>query len=272
MNILRRRWVMDRRTFLRGTGAAIALPWLEAMGVYSASYSKAGELASGEIPPRTVFTFWGMGMNPFTATPKQTGLDYILPESVKPLEPFRKHVTIVSGLRNKPAETPEPHAYIEQGWLTCVKPMEFGKGGPDSGEKFVHTERLGDKIIGPQIERIHFRRLVAPAGQNDDRHRRFLSQPEAYLASVAVGQPQVQHDEIRATLCERLESIVRRHRAFNFIASQREEQGEALLKQWVVVHYEDSGRSHQTCLETRPEEVHIGRSTNPINVLPVGCL
>ena len=90
MNILRRKWVMDRRTFLRGTGVAIALPWLEAMGVHSTSYSKAGELAAGEIPARAVFTFWGMGMNPFTATPEQTGLDYVLPESVKPLEPFRK--------------------------------------------------------------------------------------------------------------------------------------------------------------------------------------
>src|ERR1700691_1981253 len=90
MNILRRKWAMDRRTFLRGTGAAIALPWLEAMGVYRTSYRKAGELAAGEIPARTVFTFWGMGMNPFTATPEQTGLDYVLPDSVKPLEPFRK--------------------------------------------------------------------------------------------------------------------------------------------------------------------------------------
>jgi len=85
MNMQRRRWVLDRRTFLRGTGAAIALPWLEAMGVYSTSYSKAGELAASEIPGRAVFTCWGLGMNPFTATPEQVGLDYQLPESVKPL-------------------------------------------------------------------------------------------------------------------------------------------------------------------------------------------
>jgi len=31
-------------------------------------------------------------------------------------------MTIVSGLRNKPGETPEPHAYIESTWLNCVKP------------------------------------------------------------------------------------------------------------------------------------------------------
>ncbi len=32
---------------------------------------------------------------------------------LEPLEPFREHLTIVSGLRNKPGETPEPHGYIE---------------------------------------------------------------------------------------------------------------------------------------------------------------
>src|ERR1019366_5352844 len=40
MNILRRKWLMNRRTFLRGTGAAIALPWLEAMGANSTSDSR----------------------------------------------------------------------------------------------------------------------------------------------------------------------------------------------------------------------------------------
>ncbi|HTU17612.1 MAG TPA: DUF1552 domain-containing protein [Gemmataceae bacterium] len=98
MHILRRRWVMDRRTFLRGTGASIALPWLEAMSVYGTSYSKAGELAADEAPARAVFTCWGMGMNPFTATPEKSGLDYVLPASVKPLEPLRKETTYFTGL------------------------------------------------------------------------------------------------------------------------------------------------------------------------------
>src|SRR5262249_57573785 len=105
MNIARRKWTTNRRACLRGTGAAIALPWLEAMGVHSASYSKAGEAAAGEIPSRTVFTFWGMGMNPFTATPEKTGLDYVLPESVKPLQPFRKQTTFFTAM---PPALPRP--------------------------------------------------------------------------------------------------------------------------------------------------------------------
>ncbi len=79
--------------------------------------------------------------------PKETGTDFTISDILKPLEPFRKHMTIVSGLRNKPAETPEPHAYIEQGWLTAVKPSEFGKAGPDSG---VSADQLAVRYVGQE--------------------------------------------------------------------------------------------------------------------------
>jgi len=61
------------------------------------------------------------------------------------LAPFRKHLTIISGLRNKPGETPEPHGYIEPTWLTCVKPWDFGVAGPDSG---VSADQLAARHIG----------------------------------------------------------------------------------------------------------------------------
>src|SRR6266581_4142904 len=52
-----------------------------------------------------------------------------------PLTPLRKHLTIISGLRNKPAESPEPHGYIEPTWLSCVKPWEHGLASPDAGAR-----------------------------------------------------------------------------------------------------------------------------------------
>ena len=79
---------------------------------------------------------------------------------LQPLEPFRKHLTIVSGLRNKPAETPEPHAYIEQGWLTCVKPWDFGKAGPDSG---VSCDQMAVRYVG-QDTRLPSLELTAAQG------------------------------------------------------------------------------------------------------------
>jgi hypothetical protein len=85
---------------------------------------------------------------------EETGSAFAMSEILKPLEPFRKHMTIVSGLRNKPAETNEPHGYIEQGWLTCVKPWDFGKAGPDSGVSCdqVAVRHIGQDTRLPSLE------------------------------------------------------------------------------------------------------------------------
>ena len=78
-------------------------------------------------------------------SPKQTGTDYEMSPILEPLEPFRQHLTIVSGLRNKPGETPEPHGYIEPTWLSCVKPWEHGVAGPDAG---VTADQMAARHIG----------------------------------------------------------------------------------------------------------------------------
>jgi hypothetical protein len=121
---------ISRRTVLKGAGAAIALPLLEAMVPARTAWA---DTPAGKTPKRFAFVGFPHGAIMDRWSPKETGTDYTMSPILKPLEPFRKHLTIVSGLRNKPAETPEPHAYIEQGWLTCVKPWDFGKAGPDSG-------------------------------------------------------------------------------------------------------------------------------------------
>jgi hypothetical protein len=103
---------MDRRTFLRGAGVAIGLPWLEAMGLNSTSFSKAGELAPNEIPSRAIFTCWGLGMNLRTSVPEGTGVDYKLPDSAKPLEPFRKDSTYFSGLHSVTGGHGSQHCFL----------------------------------------------------------------------------------------------------------------------------------------------------------------
>lgn len=112
MSVLHRRWALDRRTFLRGTGAVIALPWLEAMGVHSTSFAKAGELAAGEAPARAVFTCWGLGMNMLSCVPAEEGLDYTLPESARPLEPFKAESTYFSGLHAVTGGHGSQHCYL----------------------------------------------------------------------------------------------------------------------------------------------------------------
>src|SRR6187397_3531142 len=121
---------VSRRTVLKGVGATIALPLLDAMNPAATAWAQT---AAGSSPKRFAFVGFPHGAVMDQWSPKQTGAGYTMSPILQALEPFRQHMTIVSGLRNKPAETPEPHAYIEQGWLTCVKPWDFGKADPNSG-------------------------------------------------------------------------------------------------------------------------------------------
>src|SRR5580658_1503847 len=133
---------IPRRAVLKGAGATLALPLLEAM--FPAT-SAAATTAAGKTPKRFAFVGFPHGAIMDRWSPKETGTDFAISPILQPLEPFRKYLTIVSGLRNKPAETPEPHAYIEQGWLTAVKPWDFGKAAPEAG---VSADQLAVRHVG----------------------------------------------------------------------------------------------------------------------------
>ena len=135
---------LPRRSVLKGAGAAVALPLLEAMAPAATAWA---DTPAGKAPKRFAFIGFPHGAIMDRWSPKETGTNYTMSPILQPLEPFRQHLTIVSGLRNKPAETPEPHAYIEQGWLTCVKPWDFGKAGPDSG---VSCDQIAARYVGQE--------------------------------------------------------------------------------------------------------------------------
>ncbi len=90
---------LPRRTFLKGAGITLALPWLEAMGVGSGSVTKAGSITEAETPRRAVFCFFGLGVNGRDFTPAATGLDYAVTPILKPLEALRRDFTVISGLK-----------------------------------------------------------------------------------------------------------------------------------------------------------------------------
>jgi hypothetical protein len=121
---------ISRRMVLKGIGASIALPLLDAMSPAGTVWART---AAGTAPKRFAFVGFPHGAIMDRWSPKQTGKDYEMSPILEPLKPFREHMTIVSGLRNKPGETPEPHAYIEQTWLSCVKPWDYGVAGPEAG-------------------------------------------------------------------------------------------------------------------------------------------
>ncbi len=94
-----RKTPLPRRTFLRGAGVSLLLPWLDAMSVRASSVTRAGSIAAAETPRRAVFCFFGLGINGRDFTPAETGLDYTVTPILKPLEELRREFTVISGLK-----------------------------------------------------------------------------------------------------------------------------------------------------------------------------
>jgi hypothetical protein len=98
MNARNKSWRLNRRTFLRATGVALPLPWLEAMGVRSASVTNAGEIAATEIPRRAYFSNWGF-FEVEAGIPRDTGVNYTPTPTLSPLAAYKNDCTVISGLR-----------------------------------------------------------------------------------------------------------------------------------------------------------------------------
>jgi hypothetical protein len=83
---------LDRRTFLRGAGAAMALPWLSAM-----DRAFAGQARQGQAPRRFVAITLGLGLHAENLNPTKPGADYESTLYLKQLEDLRKQYTVISG-------------------------------------------------------------------------------------------------------------------------------------------------------------------------------
>ena len=84
---------ISRRTCLKASGLSLALPWLEVM---------ADDPTAPKSPAptsRMVFIYIPYGVNGENWFPKQTGTDFELPKSMRPLNNLRDQFTVLSGLQ-----------------------------------------------------------------------------------------------------------------------------------------------------------------------------
>ena len=87
---------LPRQTFLRGVGAALALPLLDSMVPASRGAAKPTmRLGIFYIPNGVIVGDW---------TPKTEGADYELSSILQPLAPLRDRVLVLSGLNCEPAK------------------------------------------------------------------------------------------------------------------------------------------------------------------------
>jgi hypothetical protein len=132
---------LNRRTVLRGAGAMIALPLLDAM------IPAATALASTAAKPlvKLGFVYFPHGAIMEKWTPQKEGTDFELTPILEPLKPFQKQLTIVSGLGNRPGESQAVHAIVPATWLSCVHP----KQGQDPNMAMT-ADQIAAKYIGQE--------------------------------------------------------------------------------------------------------------------------
>src|SRR6266446_10620180 len=92
---------LPRRTFLRGIGATLALPLLDAMVPARTLLAKT----AANPTSRLGFVYLPHGAIMDRWTPATEGAGFEFTPILKPLEPFRDRVNIISGLGHKAADT-----------------------------------------------------------------------------------------------------------------------------------------------------------------------
>ena len=104
---------ISRRTILRGAGASLALPWLEAMMPTRAS-------AAARAPVRMAVLYMANGVREDMWTPTGTGRDFTLSPTLQPLANLKDELTIATNLWNQSAKGSEGHYIKTAGYLTCT--------------------------------------------------------------------------------------------------------------------------------------------------------
>ena len=111
---------LPRRTFLRGLGTAVALPFLDAMTPAFASAS--------EPITRVAFIYTANGVIMSDWTPAETGAGFTFTKTLHSLEPFRDRLLVLTGLAHRNGEAlgdgPGDHARAGASWLTGVHPRK----------------------------------------------------------------------------------------------------------------------------------------------------
>jgi hypothetical protein len=109
---------LPRRTFLRGMGATLALPLLDSM---IPARTLLAQTAAKPLP-RLGFVYVPHGAIMDKWTPAAVGGGFEFTPILKPLEPFRDYVNVVSGLGHRAADTTAVHSLSPTTWLSGVRP------------------------------------------------------------------------------------------------------------------------------------------------------
>jgi len=123
--------LFSRRTFLRGTGVSLALPWMESLRVWGDEPTAS---AASEAPVRLCVTFSGNGFHSHQWWARGQGRDMELGQVLTPLADFRERLLFIRGLYHEEACKGNIHS-SQTGNILSGAPIASG-GAIRSGTSF----------------------------------------------------------------------------------------------------------------------------------------
>jgi hypothetical protein len=160
MNILHDR-TLSRRAVLKGLGATIALPFLEAMlprQLYGAATAPKAAAALKTYPTRLAAVYLPNGVTLPAWKPATVGADYELSRILKPLAAHRSEMLVVSGLADRHGESngdgPGDHARAMASYFTAAQPYKTAGANIRAGISLdqVIAQKIGGATAFPSLE------------------------------------------------------------------------------------------------------------------------
>src|SRR5881409_2620775 len=143
----------SRRTFLRGVGVTMALPWMESITVWGDT-PPAGVKPASEAPVRLAVLFAGNGFHSKEWWAKGEGSEMELGKALAPLTDFREKMLFIRGLYNEEALKGNIHS-SQTGNLLSGAPLASG-GEIHSGtsidqllaQRYGHSTKVSSLVLG----------------------------------------------------------------------------------------------------------------------------
>jgi hypothetical protein len=149
---MKKKWQISRRRMLKGMGACIALPFLDAMALPGISASMPGK-----SPVRSAFLFMPNGVHPEFWTPQTTGTDFELTRQLLPLQDLKQDILVLGELMNRNSifKGADGHYAKSASLLTCMPIKQTIGDNIHSGGTSIDqliASKVGGETLFPSLE------------------------------------------------------------------------------------------------------------------------
>ena len=180
---------LTRRAVLRGAGAAIVLPAFESLRKL-----RAAESGLPSVPARMVCIYTPHGVRNSAWYPEKAGADYLLSPTLRPLEPVREDVSVLTGLCHPRMSSNVGHAAAGR-WLTGVQEgdrilVDFASPNESLSVDQLVAARTGQETRWPSLQ------LSTEGGAGLPGRSKTLSFNSRGLPLPAINRPRAVFDRL----------------------------------------------------------------------------